>query len=78
MAQQPTAADLLPLVSEIVAAHLSNNQVPAAELRGLIRDVYQALAEIGGVAALPPSVAKPAVPVGRSVGQAEIACLACG
>jgi predicted transcriptional regulator len=78
MAQQPTPADLLPLVSEIVAAHLSNNQVPQSELRALIHDVYQALADVGGIAAPAPERAKPAVPVSKSVAQGEITCLACG
>jgi predicted transcriptional regulator len=78
MAQQPSPADLLPLVSEIVAAHLSNNQVPQSELRALIRDVYQALAAAGGIALPASTHARPAVPVDRSVGQSEIACLACG
>lgn len=78
MANRPAPADLLPLVSEIVAAHLSNNQVPQSELRGLIRDVYEALAEAGGIALPAAESAKPMVPVGKSVGQSEIACLACG
>lgn len=78
MAQPPNPADLLPLVSEIVAAHLSNNRVPQSELRALIRDVYQALAEVGGVAPTLGSGARPAVPVDGSVGQSEITCLACG
>ena len=36
--------ELLPLVTDIVAAHLSNNNVPSAELPQLIREVYHALA----------------------------------
>ncbi|MEX2200947.1 MAG: MucR family transcriptional regulator [Dongiaceae bacterium] len=78
MSQQANPADLLPLVSEIVAAHLSNNQVPQADLPALIREVYQALAAVGGVVPAAPERARPAVPVARSVGQNEIACLACG
>lgn len=78
MAQPPNSADLLPLVSEIVAAHLSNNQVPQSELRALIRDVYQALADVGGIATPVSERAKPAVPVSKSVGQGEITCLVCG
>lgn len=78
MPQQSSAADLLPLVSEIVAAHLSNNQVPQSELGGLIRDVYDALAAAGGIAAAAPEITKPAVSIAKSVGQTEIACLHCG
>lgn len=78
MAQPPNPADLLPLVSEIVAAHLSNNRVPQSELRSLIRDVYQALAEVGGIEATSGAGARPVVPVDGSVGQSEIACLVCG
>ncbi len=78
MAQPTNPADLLPLVAEIVAAHLSNNRVPPTELRALIRDVHQALAELGGVEGTAGAAARPAVPVDGSVGRSEIACLACG
>ncbi|MEX2295885.1 MAG: MucR family transcriptional regulator [Dongiaceae bacterium] len=78
MPPQSSPADLLPLVSEIVAAHLSNNQVPQADLPALIREVYQALASVGGLAPAAPERVRPAIPIARSVGQNEITCLACG
>jgi len=78
MRQQSSAAELLPLVSEIVAAHLSNNQVPQSELRGLIRDVYEALADAGGIALPATGQLKPVVSIGKSIGQSEITCLSCG
>jgi predicted transcriptional regulator len=39
-------AAYLPLVTEVVAAHLSNNSVPSLEVAPLIRSVYQTLAEL--------------------------------
>jgi predicted transcriptional regulator len=37
-------AELLPLASEIVAAHVSNNKITVTDLPQLIREVYQAFA----------------------------------
>ena len=75
MSEEAKSTELLPLVTDIVAAHLSNNNVPSAELPQLIRDVYQALAAatIGG----PTSLARPeaAVPVKKSVTPDYIVCL---
>ena len=75
MADQANPKEILPLVTDILAAHLSNNTVAMAELPGLIRSVYDALASAGGA---PEPVAErpnPAVPVKKSVTPDYIICL---
>jgi predicted transcriptional regulator len=74
MPEQTKPSELLPLVSGIVAAHLSNNKVPSSELSGLIRGIYDALvaASIGGMPAPRPQAA---VPVKKSVAPDFIVCL---
>jgi predicted transcriptional regulator len=75
MSEQTKASELLPLVTDIVAAHLSNNTVPITELPDLIRDVYNALAAAGGDAAPAPERPTPAVAVKKSVTPDFIICL---
>jgi predicted transcriptional regulator len=65
---------LLPLVADIVSAHLSNNSVPVAELPNLIRDIYRALSTVGE-AEIPSERPEPAVPVKKSVFPDYIVCL---
>jgi predicted transcriptional regulator len=63
---------LLELTAKIVAAHLSGNSVPPADLPGLIRSVHDALASAGA----PPAPApEPAVPVKKSVTPNYLVCL---
>jgi len=68
--------DLLRLASDIVAAYVSNNPIPVAEVPGMIKTVH---ATLGGLAsALPsdsPTNQKPAVPIKRSVTPEYIICL---
>jgi predicted transcriptional regulator len=70
------ADELLKLASEIVAAYVSNNPVPVAELPGMIRSVH---ATLGGLVARPHNESvnaqKPAIPVKRSVTPEYIICL---
>src|SRR5690606_31775206 len=66
---------LLPLVTDIATAHLSNNTVPLSQLPDLIRDVYAALASAGGPAAPQPERPSPAVPPKKSVTPDYIICL---
>ncbi len=57
---------------KIVAAQLSGNSVPPADLPGLIRSVHDALASAGA----PPAPApEPAVPVKKSVTPNYLVCL---
>ena len=57
------------LASEIVAAYVANNSVPAADLPGLIRSIHQTLGTLGQ-APSPTTEAEqpqPAVPIKKSV-----------
>ncbi len=66
---------LITLASDIVAAHVSNNNIAADEVPALITNVYNALANLGqekeAVAARP----EPAVTVRSSVKRDHIICL---
>ena len=75
MSEEAKPTELLPLVTDIVAAHLSNNNVPSAELPQLIRDVYQALAAASGAGPSPAARPEAAVPVKKSVTPDYIVCL---
>lgn len=66
---------LLTLTSDIVAAHVSNNDVAPGEVKTLIEDVYNALAGIGGETEKEEPRPEPAVPVRSSVKKDHIVCL---
>ena len=70
---------LVTLTSDIVAAHVSNNDVTVTDLPSLISNVYGALAGLGKAAPVaeeaPP---KPAVSIRSSVKPDKIVCLDCG
>ncbi len=74
MSESFTNEDLLAFTTEIVSAHVSNNEIPAADLPKLVQDVYRALA---GIMAPEPEVEQlqPAVPVKKSVFPDYIVCL---
>jgi predicted transcriptional regulator len=79
MADPADRSELLALTAEIVAAHVSNNKLDAAELPGLIRQIYGTLAGIGAepaeLAASAAGRPAPAVPVKKSVTPDYIVCL---
>jgi predicted transcriptional regulator len=66
--------DVLSLTAEIVAAHVSNNTVPLADLPALIQQVFQTLSNIGTGTTEQPRP-EPAVPVKKSVLPDYIICL---
>jgi len=66
--------EMLELTTEIVAAHVGNNPIPAAELPSLIQSVYRTLVSVGTMPAMAERP-KPAVPVKRSVFPDYIICL---
>jgi len=71
------SGELLALTTEIVSAHVANNELAASDLPGLIEQVYAALSRIAGGAA-PAVVAErpePAVPIKKSVAPDYIVCL---
>ena len=74
MADAAKPQDVLSLTAEIVAAHVSNNTVPLADLPALIQQVFQTLSSIGTGEAQPPRP-EPAVPVKKSVMPDYIVCL---
>jgi predicted transcriptional regulator len=67
--------DLLQLTSGIVSAHVSNNQVPLAELPGLIQTVHSTLTGLNQPAPEPQVELKPAVNRKKSVTDDYIVCL---
>ncbi|MFN3400458.1 MAG: MucR family transcriptional regulator, partial [Ferrovibrio sp.] len=79
MADAADRSELLALTAEIVAAHISNNKLDAAELPALIRQIYGTLAGIGAEpsesAAGTADRPAPAVPVKKSVTPDYIVCL---
>ena len=80
MNETETPVDYVALTADIVAAYVSNNPVPAAELAGLIGNIHGALIQVGtGRAAAPQPVAQealqPAVPIKKSIQPDYIVCL---
>lgn len=68
--------DIIALTADVVAAYVSNNPVPAAELPALIGQVFASLKGVAGgekVEAAEPL--KPAVPIKKSVTPEYIVCL---
>ena len=74
MSETAPAHELLRLATQIVAAHLAHNQVPADYIPELIRSVYVSLDKAGSPT---PEVAQsePAVPIKKSVFPDYIICL---
>ena len=73
MPDDKPSADLLEHTTRIVAAHVSRNAMPAADLPGLIATVHETLAKLGTEEAAPKP--KPAVPIKQSVKPEYIVCL---
>ena len=74
MTDQLNQNDLLALTTEIVAAHVANNNTAVGDLPQLIQEVYRTLASVGTV---PVALERPqpAVPVKKSVTPDYIICL---
>lgn len=66
---------LITLTSDIVAAHVSNNNVDVADVPVLITNVYQALSGLDGAAEPEEERPEPAVSVRASVKKDHIVCL---
>ncbi|PZO69591.1 MAG: transcriptional regulator [Pelagerythrobacter marensis] len=73
--QNETAEMLITLTSDIVAAHVSNNNVDVADMPTLITSVHAALAGLGQPAEPEEEPRTPAVPVRSSVKPDYIVCL---
>lgn len=66
---------LITLTSDIVAAHVSNNDVAVADVPGLITNVYAALAQLGEAPVVEEAKPQPAVAIRNSVRPDYIVCL---
>jgi predicted transcriptional regulator len=74
----PKLADeeLLRMTADLVAAYVSNNTLPLAQLAEIINAVYGSLKGLEGqVAQPPPEPVKPAVPIRKSVTPEFLICL---
>ena len=69
---------LITLTSDIVAAHVSNNDVDVEEVSSLINNVYSALSTLGDGASSQEIRPDPAVSIRSSVKKDHIICLDCG
>lgn len=75
MADSANHEQLLTLTSDIVSAHFANNQVAAEDIEGIIKKVYQTLANIGSATTFTSERPQPAVPIKKSVTPDYIVCL---
>lgn len=66
---------LITLTSDIVAAHVSNNNVEVEEVPALISKVYGALAGLGEAVTIEEKLPEPAVSIRSSVKPDYIVCL---
>jgi predicted transcriptional regulator len=74
----PKMADeeLLRMTADVVAAYVSNNTLPTAQLAEVINSVYHSLKGLEGpVPELAPEPAKPAVPIRKSITPDYLICL---
>ena len=75
MSSDTPANDLMALTTQIVSAHVRNNNVPLADLPGLIDQVYRSLAGLGTEPAPVAERPQPAVPIKKSIMPDYIVCL---
>ena len=80
MVQQETVKigeeDLLRMTADVVAAYVSNNALPTAQLGEVINTVYGSLRQLDGRSAEPKAEPqKPAVPVRKSITPDHLVCL---
>ena len=73
MPQDEQSPELLEHTTRIVAAHVANNAMPAADLPGLIATVHETLAKLGTEEAA--GKPKPAVSIKQSVKPEYLVCL---
>jgi predicted transcriptional regulator len=73
--QSDLSETLITLTSDIVAAHLSNNNVAVDDVSTLITSVYGALAGLGQAVVEPAKPLEPAVSIRSSIKPDYIVCL---
>ncbi|HZU90199.1 MAG TPA: MucR family transcriptional regulator [Stellaceae bacterium] len=70
------AEELLRMTADVVAAYVSNNTLPTAQLAEVINAVYGSLKALEGHVAEPqPEPPKPAVPIRKSITPDYLICL---
>lgn len=69
---------LITLTSDIVSAHVSNNNVAVDDVPALIQSVFMALENVGEPAPVIEEKREPAVSVRASVKPDSVTCLECG
>ena len=68
--------ELLRMTTDVVAAYVSNNTLPTAQLAEVINAVYSSLKSLEGqVAQVQPEPLKPAIPIRKSVTPEFLFCL---
>lgn len=68
--------ELLRMTADVVAAYVSNNPLPTAQLAEVINAVYGSLRSLEGHVAEPqPEPLKPAVPIRKSITSDYLVCL---
>jgi predicted transcriptional regulator len=73
--QNDMSETLITLTSDIVAAHVSNNNVAVEDVPKLITNVYGALSGLGNAAPEPEPMPEPAVSIRSSIKPDYITCL---
>ena len=68
-------AETLSLTTDIVAAFVSNNSVPAEQLQDLLMNTFQTLSALSGSPVEEEIQQKPAVPVKKSITDDYLICL---
>ena len=69
---------LITLTTDIVAAHVSNNNVDVDDVPTLISNVYSALANLGAGSGGEEEAPDPAVSIRSSIKKDHLVCLDCG
>ena len=67
--------EALHLTSDLVAAFVANNSVPAAELQELLQNTFSTLSGLAGAGDAEKTNQKPAVPVKKSITDDYLICL---
>jgi predicted transcriptional regulator len=75
MSTTDNSLDLLTLTTEIVAAHVSNNNVNPSDLPALISSVHNALVSVGSGRSVAAERPQPAVSIKKSITDDYIICL---
>jgi predicted transcriptional regulator len=74
MSEDMKVNELLPFVTEVVSAQLSNSKTASSDVPPLIQSVYQVLDELR-TKGTPAELPEPAVPIKKSVTPDYIICL---